>query len=654
VSASQAGMRELALGLAEALRPALVAGAPPIAAVAARDVAQLMGLTGLEAALAELARHPNAPWPLEVELVAERVARMADAAASEGDLSGFHGADRELGALAAQLAAAEWSEPLAATSRGVATIAADEAFAELALQAAPDALRTRMTMTVASAVRAAVDWLGADECPRVTLDVHDSALTLSVEAKHSGGIGPAGAVLAAVEGSLGREADGRWTIRVATSTERASYLLLRQGRYGVALPWHSVARLRMFARHELDRLVEPRLAPLSTGPASAGEQPAALVALGLARAWFVADRIVWRIAARAEEADVAGPFAGSSRVVAVENGERYWVLDPAWLLRGVAPPDVPPPSPRPRANTTTLEALPGPAAVPARPAPPVGESLAESVERALAQLRLERGADAAPVVNDAPREAGQPAEPAGRAGSPAWSGEMAVDAMMFSAHVDVLLPALDTPDMPDTPEPAVIDAPPVATLETPAPVVAPPAVDALDDAPVAELLDSLATQAPTGAVVPPSGRAAVADTPGGFPGAERETARAQRPSEVAARVPLRRALVADDSLVARIFLARLLEKRGWIVETVPDAASLWDELHRGPWALVCADFAMPDAQGAGHVARLVNFLGRRPAPTPCIVLTRDASDEVVAHEAGARLVLRKPFDPGELDMLLPR
>ena len=39
MSASQAGMRELALGLAEALRPALVAGAPPIASVAARDVA---------------------------------------------------------------------------------------------------------------------------------------------------------------------------------------------------------------------------------------------------------------------------------------------------------------------------------------------------------------------------------------------------------------------------------------------------------------------------------------------------------------------------------------------------------------------------------------------------------------------------------------
>jgi DNA-binding response OmpR family regulator len=54
------------------------------------------------------------------------------------------------------------------------------------------------------------------------------------------------------------------------------------------------------------------------------------------------------------------------------------------------------------------------------------------------------------------------------------------------------------------------------------------------------------------------------------------------------------------------------------------------------------------------VARLVNFLGRRAAPTPCIVLTRDASDEVAAHEAGARLVLRKPFDASQLDLLLPR
>jgi hypothetical protein len=319
MSASQPGAREVAIGLTEALRPALVEGAPSIAIAAACDVAQLMGFEGLAAALTELARHASAPapWPADVRHVAHRIARVVGAAERDGDLLPFHESDRELGTLAAQLAATEWSAPTAASGGGLATIAADEAFAGLALEASPEALRARMTMTVASAVRAAIDWLGADESPRVTLEVHDTALTLSVTATHAGGIGPAGAVLAAVEGSLGREADGRWTIRVATSTERSSYLLLRQGRYGVALPWHAVARLRMFAAHELELREEPRLAPLSTGYATAGEMPAALVALGLARAWFVADRIVWRMAARAAEADVPGPLAGVTRVIEV-------------------------------------------------------------------------------------------------------------------------------------------------------------------------------------------------------------------------------------------------------------------------------------------------------------------------------------------------
>jgi CheY-like chemotaxis protein len=235
----------------------------------------------------------------------------------------------------------------------------------------------------------------------------------------------------------------------------------------------------------------------------------------------------------------------------------------------VAPPDIPPPSPRPRTSTTTLEALPSaPAPVSAAPSPePAGESLADAVERALAQLRFERTAP-------------KPPGPA-----------------------------------------AVAPEPPVDRIAVEA--AAAPAREA----------------APFAAASP-----AVA---------EPEPLPAPRASELATRVPARRALVADDSLVARIFLGRLLEKRGWIVESVPDAASLWDELNRGPWALVCADIAMPDAQGAEHVARLVGHLARHSASTTCIVLTRDAADEAVAREAGATLVLRKPFEPERLDPLLP-
>ena len=139
---------------------------------------------------------------------------------------------------------------------------ADEALADLPLEASAGAAGTRMTMTVASAVRAAIDWLGADESPRVTVDVHDSALTITVSATHEGGVGPAGAVLAAVEGSLGREATAAGPSASPPRRSARPTCCMRQGRFGVALPWHAVARLRMFAAHELERLDEPRLAPL--------------------------------------------------------------------------------------------------------------------------------------------------------------------------------------------------------------------------------------------------------------------------------------------------------------------------------------------------------------------------------------------------------
>jgi two-component system nitrogen regulation response regulator GlnG len=128
----------------------------------------------------------------------------------------------------------------------------------------------------------------------------------------------------------------------------------------------------------------------------------------------------------------------------------------------------------------------------------------------------------------------------------------------------------------------------------------------------------------------------------------------ERPSEIAEHTPARRALIADDSLVARIFLGRLLEKRGWVVESVPDAATLWNELRQGSWALVCADFALPDAVGQPHVQRLVDHLARRATPSTFIVLTRDAEEERIAREAGATLTLRKPFDPAHLASLLAR
>jgi two-component system chemotaxis response regulator CheY len=606
VNAPQPGPREIVNGMSEVVLPALGPDAPEAARASAREVAQLLGFSGLAAALAQLERHPGAARPREVEHLAERIARVVEQAREQGVLAPLHDADRELRAIADQLEVTHWSTPQSTPAPVVPTLEVGETLAELPLEASPETLHSRLTMSVASALRAAVDWLGGDESPRISASIHDSALTLTVRVSHEGGLGPAGAVLAAVEGSLGREPDGRWTLRVPRCTERPSFLLVRQGRFGFALPWHAVARLRMFAPHELDRLVEPRLDPLAALSPTTSERPAAMLALGLVRGWFIADRLVWRIAAQSEESEVASPFSGATRVVEVEGGERYWVLDPAWLLRGIVPPEVAPPTSRPRASVSAAPAPEIASEAPAAAAPerhvapeiavpetavaPANISLADAAARALAALRSER-------------------EAAERA------------AAEHAAATSV------TPTVELEPEPA-------------------PDVDALVDEAFSFEIDGAQTaEAAPELAEPDPAEAVMFGEPAPFMDAD--------PAPEHAPIPaLRRALVADDSLVARIFLTRLLEQRGWTVETAPDSAGLWAALHEGDWTLVCADYSLPDASGRAHLERLVAHLSRRALPCRLIVLTRDEEEEHVAAQAGAALAMRKPFDPGQLDQML--
>jgi CheY-like chemotaxis protein len=606
VNVPQPGPREIVNGMSEVVLPALGPEAPEAARASAREVAQLLGFAGLAAALAQLERHAGPARPREVQHLAERIARVVEQAREQGALAPLHDADRQLHAIADQLAITHWSTPQATPAPAVPTLEVGETLADLPLEAAPETLHSRLTMSVASALRAAVDWLGGDESPRITASIHDSALTLTLRVSHEGGLGPAGAVLAAVEGSLGAEHDGRWMLRVPRCTERPSFLLVRQGRFGFALPWHAVARLRMFAPHELDRLVEPRLDPLAALSPTTAERPAAMLALGLVRGWFIADRLVWRIAAQSEESEVASPFSGATRVVEVEGGERYWVLDPAWLLRGIVPQEVAPPASRPRAS---VSAAPAPAIVsaapaspaapeasvapapqaPAAPAVPAAPSLADAAARALAALRSEREASERAAAEHA------------------------------AAAASAATPAIEPEPLPDVD--ALVDE--AFSFES----------DGAGTAEAAQELDADATEA------------ARFHEPASFEDAE--------PSPGVAPVPaLRRALVADDSLVARIFLTRLLEQRGWTVETAPDSAGLWSALHDGDWTLVCADYSLPDASGRAHLERLVSHLSRRALPCRLVVLTRDEEEERVAAEAGAALAMRKPFDPGQLDQLL--
>jgi len=114
----------------------------------------------------------------------------------------------------------------------------------------------------------------------------------------------------------------------------------------------------------------------------------------------------------------------------------------------------------------------------------------------------------------------------------------------------------------------------------------------------------------------------------------------------------RRALVVDDSLVARLALMRVLEGEGWVVEAVESAAELWRALEHESWDAVFIDVSLPDARGREHLAQLVSRGLLMPEPFAVIALARDAGEERLVQEAGITQSLRKPFAPGALEGLV--
>jgi CheY-like chemotaxis protein len=231
-----------------------------------------------------------------------------------------------------------------------------------------------------------------------------------------------------------------------------------------------------------------------------------------------------------------------------------------------------------------------------------------------------------------------------------------------------LLRAVEAPALE---KPARAPAPVVAPAPAPAPVVAPPPAAAAvtsspASAPVREtprltLLTSADVRPiasperapdPVRPPLPASPPAAPADLRGArvtLP----DSAPGAAPREAAAPGPraARTALVAEDSITARIFLARLLSRQGFDVRTVDTAAALRAELERGGWMLTCVDIELPDETGTAFLAGLV---ARHGAGTAFVALVRDAEDRAAARRAGIERMLRKPFDEREIEMLLGR
>lgn len=598
--------RDIALGLIGALAPVLADVAPAAAVEIARDAAQILGLTGLDCLLAACAPRAGQPWPDELSPALERVRRLAARAFEAGSIAAFREADRELAGLADEVSALEWSPGVGAADlpQAIATQSLADTLDEMALadDASRDlARRARLAPPVAAALRAALDWLVGDSRRPVALREEDSVLEVQCEHVEFEGIAPAGEVLAVVQGNLGPALGGpaaSWIVRVPLHTGSEVYLMLVHGGVPVAIPWHAVLRLRMSGATEVAErpslgewpVIESPLggrAPGAHPGEEAGDLPLALIAHGRKRGWLVADRLVWRLHAEPAERAEGAPAPGLTTMVETEEGERYWVAEPAWLLNSIEAPPLhraPAVAPGPRTSDEKRVAAPPSALMPA----------ASTLARPRAEV-------------PAPAPAPQREEPA----APAPAAPRAEVPARRTPHLRVLRPE-DVEPIEEV-EPAIGAAPVVSPrlrpeVPRPAPIAPPPA----------------------------PGRA-----PDSAPGVR----------------TLRRALVADDSIMARVFLTRLLERLGFEVCAVETAAALRAEFERGTWSLACVDVELPDlpAVGTQGGAAFLAWLVSRYGPhTSFVALVRDVEDRVAATRAGIERMLRKPFDPSELEQVLGR
>jgi CheY-like chemotaxis protein len=395
-------------------------------------------------------------------------------------------------------------------------------------------------------------------------------------------LGAAGAVLGLTGGALLPEPDGRWALRVPLHSARPAFLLARQGELSLALPWHAVARLRITDEASRGAMTEPSLAPWSALARARGERPAALLSLGLSRAWLHLDHIVWRVFAHPEPAEVMDQVPGGRLVVRTEEGEEFRVVDIDQALAGVPPLHTPPPS----ARVQLAEAPTGLG----HPAPPKPE--AAPARAPIALVPEPEPVPDAPAVTAAAATADAPAPPI-------------VLGPEFVRALDVLdAPAAATPaGAPATREPA--PAPAATALREPA--------------------------------TPPAARPEPATEPGA------------RTAPVPA---VRRALVVDDSLVTRMELGRVLERRGWEVEWMETATDMWSALPEGGWSIVFVDVSLPDARGRAHLSALVAQQRVANPRFHLVALTRDEADERVVLDVGIVRMLRKPFASGTVERMV--
>ena len=398
--------REIARGLHQAIEAALETPADAVPLRAAREVAQLLSLGGLERLLGVLEAHAGHPWPHELGPALDRVRRIAERCTIDNDIDSFRDSDTDLFRLADHIASFEWAEgplPGGANRAVFRAVALSDTLAELPfeMRTSEEAYQSaRLNAPTAAALRAAIEWVSGSSGPVRPLEVAvaEGVLELVCTVEDPAGLAAAHAVLAPVGGHLGpwladASSGGRWLMRVPLVTPRALHLMIAQGDLALALPWASVLRVMMLPSDELEAraaLLAPDvhlLPPLAPLTGSDGERPVVMIASGMLRGLVVADRLIWRFGAEPCEAPGPAP-APLQYAVRGDDGGIYWVADPGVLLAPLSPTVIASSMVTP---STTLGAAPRGAPISTRRSP-ASES-AETVSAA-----NEAGEDQAPAM----------------------------------------------------------------------------------------------------------------------------------------------------------------------------------------------------------------------------------------------------------------
>jgi CheY-like chemotaxis protein/HPt (histidine-containing phosphotransfer) domain-containing protein len=121
--------------------------------------------------------------------------------------------------------------------------------------------------------------------------------------------------------------------------------------------------------------------------------------------------------------------------------------------------------------------------------------------------------------------------------------------------------------------------------------------------------------------------------------------------------PGARVLVAEDNAVNRMYVERLLSRRGYSVSTAVDGREVLAMLERQPFDLVLMDCQMPELDGYETSREIRRRETESQSPRlPIVAMTAAATDEIRGRcvEAGMDAYLSKPLGDDELDEALRR